>query len=114
MKNILWVPAIALMALCFGACDQVSPLVPDIASPTVRAVNVTGNTTLSHKGDSSQLHAIAQYSDGTEGDVTANARWGSSDPSIASVSPSGLLTAISPGNSTVSAESQSAKGERSV
>ena len=114
MLNRCWLPAITLMAFCLAACDQVSPLVPDISSPTVRAVNVTGNTTLARKGDSSQLHAIAQMSDGTEADVTANARWGSGDSSIATVSPTGLLTAIAPGNSTVSAQSQDARGERSV
>ena len=76
MVNRCWLPAIVLMAFCLGACDQVSPLVPDISSPTVRAVNVTGNTTLARKGETSQLHAIAQMSDGTEADVTANARWG--------------------------------------
>lgn len=114
MLNRCLLPVIVTMVLCLSACDKKSPLAPNTSSPTVLAVIVTGNTTLGHKGETTQLRAVAQFSDGTEADVTATARWTTGDPSIATVSATGLLTAGSPGKCKVNAESQDTKGERDV
>jgi len=48
-----------------------------------------------------QLTASARYSDASEQDVTAKALWTSSSPGIARVSATGLLEALSPGDSDV-------------
>ncbi|MNG92351.1 Bacterial Ig-like domain (group 2) [compost metagenome] len=52
-------------------------------------------------GLSSQLTASGAYSDGTSTDVTASVQWSSSDPSIATVSLTGLVTAVAPGTATI-------------
>ncbi|UNP88217.1 Ig-like domain-containing protein [Aeromonas encheleia] len=57
--------------------------------PMTLAVGLTG-----------QLAASGTYSDGTSADVTANVQW-SSDPAIATVSLTGLVTAVAPGTATI-------------
>ncbi|WP_404835547.1 Ig-like domain-containing protein [Aeromonas media] len=52
-------------------------------------------------GLSSQLTASGAYSDGTSTDVTASVQWSSSDPAIATVSLTGLVTAVAPGSATI-------------
>src|SRR5690606_39203419 len=50
-----------------------------------------------------QLSALASYSDGTSRDVSATARWVSSDASVAGVSASGLVQASASGQTTITA-----------
>ncbi len=52
-------------------------------------------------GSSAQLTATAVLSDGTTIDVTSKATWTSSDPSVATVSAAGLITAVGPGTTTI-------------
>ena len=72
------------------------------------AVTITPSSqALSASGQTSQLIALGTIgSTGLQTDVTnANQiKWGSSSPSIASVSGSGLVTGLSAGNATISAE----------
>ncbi|MBV7599074.1 Ig-like domain-containing protein [Aeromonas sp. sia0103] len=58
--------------------------------PLTLAVGLTG-----------QLAASGTYSDGTSADVTANVQWDTSDPAIATVSLTGLVTAVAPGTATI-------------
>jgi hypothetical protein len=58
-------------------------------------------------GDKAQLTAIVTYSDNSTKDVTASASWSVTPASVASVSGSGLLSALSAGSATVSATSNS-------
>jgi uncharacterized protein YjdB len=52
-----------------------------------------------------QLMATATYYDGTSFDVTEQVTWSSSDPSVATISKTGLITAIAPGTVTITAGS---------
>jgi hypothetical protein len=54
-------------------------------------------------GATQQLTADANYSDRTAKDVTSVATWTCSDPTVVSVSKTGLLTALGPGKATVTA-----------
>lgn len=53
-------------------------------------------------GETAQFRAYAVYSDGSEQDVTQEAAWISSDPSVASV-VYGLATALAPGQADIAA-----------
>jgi len=87
------------------------------APPTTPAVTVTsmqvgvaGNRPGAlPPGQSLQLWALANYSDGTTADVTNTALWQSSNPVVATVSPSGLLTAAAAGlvDATATVQQQS-------
>lgn len=54
-------------------------------------------------GLTSQLRAVVTLSDSTNSDVTSSASWQSSAPNIATISSTGLVTAVAPGMTTLTA-----------
>jgi hypothetical protein len=58
-------------------------------------------------GDNVQLAATCTYSDATSKDVTASASWSTAPAAIATVSSSGVLTAVTAGSVTVTATFES-------
>jgi uncharacterized protein YjdB len=72
-------------------------------------LTVNPNTLYLAKGQTQQLSVIASFSDGTTQNVTSLASYQSSDPSIATVSTSGLVTSVDYGNAeiTISYETKS-------
>ncbi len=96
----------ALVIACGGKTTPTSP------GGTVSSVQVgvvgNGSTTLA-PGETRQLFATANASSGTT-DVTNLATWQSSNPSLATVSPSGLLTAAAEGTVDVFATYSSVRG----
>jgi uncharacterized protein YjdB len=65
-------------------------------------------------GQTRQLAVNGTYSDGTTQDVTSQATWQSSDNTIATVSTSGLLTAVGTGITTITASIGSVSGTISI
>jgi Bacterial Ig-like domain (group 2) len=94
------------MVLCMGACGHdgspVTP-VPSPGPPQIRSLQISGNASLTRVGETSQLTAKAIFTDSTTQDVTAETRWLSSEPSVVTVSPTGLLTVVRLGASLVTA-----------
>src|SRR5690242_5248416 len=84
------VTTVALVVVGLGlfttACGSSST-----APSSVNTVSVTGAAPA--VGASSQYSAVANLSNGTTENVTTTATWTSSNPDIASVSASGLVTA---------------------
>jgi hypothetical protein len=76
-------------------------------------VTVAGTVTFNAVGQSGRLTASAALSDGSTRDVTAEARWGSSDTSI-TVSAAGVVTVAHFGRSTVFATYQTKTGTVTV
>src|SRR5262249_52269102 len=74
-------------------------LVVVVAMDLVLSLSITGTTTVT-SGQTTQLSAILNFRDAATQDVTGDASWSSSDPSIAAVSNSGLMTAVAPGSVT--------------
>ncbi|WP_428772489.1 beta strand repeat-containing protein [Vibrio sp.] len=58
------------------------------------------------KGNTKQLTATANYTDGSSQDVTSLASWSSSNQSVATVSPSGLADALDVGSTNITATYQ--------
>jgi hypothetical protein len=77
----------------------VKPQGPIVLSIAVSR-SVISNLTV---GDIVQLKANGSISDGTIKDITSEVTWNSSDPSIATISAKGLVTAIKAGKTTISA-----------
>lgn len=69
----------------------------------VRVEVQPGADTLSAPGATVQLRAIATLSDGTQPDVSNEASWAVTDPAVLAVSSRGLVTAVAPGRSLVTA-----------
>lgn len=95
-------------ALGLWACSGDAPTTPAAPTPTVVSVSVTGIAPV--VGANSQLSARATMSSGTTQDVTSQAMWQSSSPSIATVNNAGLVTATGSGESDVSATYQTVRG----
>ena len=72
-------------------------------APTLTSVSVTPATPSIGAGQTAQMQATATYSDSTTKDVTSSATWSSSNPSVATVSSSGLVTGVADGTSTIQA-----------
>jgi hypothetical protein len=74
-------------------------------------VGVSGNgSTQLAPGETRQLFAMAVGGSGTSNDVTNSATWQSSNPALATVSNTGLLTASAEGSVEVSATYQNVRG----
>lgn len=102
------VAALALSALACGKSDTATG-----PSRTVAGVTITGAATVV-EGATAQLTATAQYSDQTSTDVTNQATWASSNPAIATVSTTGLLTGRATGTVDVTATVDNLAGRRTV
>jgi Bacterial Ig-like domain (group 2) len=99
------------LVLVAGGCGS-TPSTP--ASPTGTtsvAVGVSGNAPANlAPGETRQLFATATRRDGTTSDVTNLATWQSSNPAIATVSPSGVLAAAAEGSIDVFATYENVRG----
>ena len=106
--------AAAIAAAMLVACGTkgngapANPTSPTTPTPvSVRAIVVTSAPT---SQTTYQMAARAQMTDGTSLDVTTASQWITSDTSIATVSPSGLLTVVRSGHIYVRANYQNGAG----
>jgi uncharacterized protein YjdB len=74
-----------------------------ISEATLTAIQVTPASLSVAKGQQQQYFAQGVYSDKTSADITGMVSWSSSDATIATVSTTGLTTAIAPGTATITA-----------
>ena len=93
--------------------NPAAPSVPSTVAASVTRLRIAGNTTLTTVGETSQLTAIATFSDGAERDVTLETAWASTDPSVATVG-AGLVTVRRFGATSVSARHQTSQQVRSA
>lgn len=79
--------------LGIAACDGTpgSPTASGPLAPTVTSLTIGGNTSITGIGGTTQLTATARYSDGTTQEVTAEARWSSSNDDVVRVISPGLI-----------------------
>ncbi|HEY5752810.1 MAG TPA: DUF4082 domain-containing protein [Chthoniobacterales bacterium] len=75
------------------------PAVP----PLLTSVTVTPANAVLSVGGTQQFTATGSYSDGTNQNITTQATWTSSNTSVAGINSTGLATAVSVGNTTISA-----------
>ena len=79
-----------------GVSGTATVMIAGISSVSVTPLNpsiLVGNTV--------QMTASANYSNGTVTNVTSTAIWSSSDSSVATVTPTGEITAVGPGMATI-------------
>jgi hypothetical protein len=73
------------------------------AAPTLVSIAVTPLNATNLVGGTQQYTATGTYSDSSTQNVTSQATWSSSKPTVATISTSGLATAVSAGSTTISA-----------
>jgi uncharacterized protein DUF4082/MBG domain-containing protein/Big-like domain-containing protein len=72
-------------------------------SPLPASITATAPNAAPAIGTTEQLQADAFYGDGTSSDISSQVTWTSADPTVVTVSASGLLTAVGQGTTTVTA-----------
>ena len=80
-------------------------------TPTLSFITITAPTNTVSAGSSLQLTAKGTYSDKSTATLTTQVTWKSSDSTIASVNPLGVLTALKVGTCTVQATDGGTSGE---
>jgi uncharacterized protein YjdB len=86
---------------------------PTSEGKAISSVDITPNKATLSKGTTLQYHATAHYADGTTEDVTRSADtvWNTSAPTVATVSKSGLVTAIKEGFADITADFKGEKAQ---
>jgi hypothetical protein len=105
-----WIGAIGLLvaAVLLPACSN------NTTAPSTTSIVVTGTTTLTAVGQTSQLTASQASTGGSSQTVTTLATWSSSDATIATVSTGGLVTAVAQGAAIITASYQGQSGTLTV
>jgi uncharacterized protein YjdB len=85
-----------------------------VTSATATSITVTPAGLAMPLGLTQQFTAIAQFSDGTSQDITGVAAWSSSAKSVATITASGLVSAVNIGSATISATFESVTGSTSL
>jgi len=71
--------------------------------PTLLSIAVTPSTPTILTGTTQQFTATGTYSDGSTQNLTSQTTWASSNTSVATITSTGLATAVNPGSTTISA-----------
>lgn len=110
-----FVTAVALGATIVKASDSTAAgtLVVSVVAGTVKSVLIVGPTTMP-TGQASELTASVSTTGGGKEVITSGVAWQSSTPTVATVSDAGVLTAVSPGTTTISATYQGVVGSLTV
>jgi hypothetical protein len=107
IRSMVLILALCVTALGAAACGSTST-----SASTVASVAVTGATP--GIGSASQFTATATMSDGSTHDVTSQSTWQSSAAIYATVSSSGLVTAVAPGVTIIQATYSGVSGSSSI
>lgn len=69
----------------------------------ITEITVAPSTAAVRTGTSQQFTATGTYSDGTQQDITSQAAWSSSDPTVATAAAGGVVGGVAPGTATITA-----------
>jgi hypothetical protein len=87
-----------------------APTPTPTTAPSIVQVYVGYGAQVTAVGISRQMYAYAKFSDGSQAEVTDRATWQSSNPIVATISPSGVLTTLQEGDVEVRAAFQGLEG----
>jgi len=103
--------AVENVAILDGQTTDVGTVIMNPVTSTLSAITVTASTNTSLAiGATRQLTATGTYSDSTTKDLTSVVTWSSSSDSVATISPSGMASAVAAGTTTISATSGTITG----
>lgn len=124
--NPTFAPLALTLAIGMGACgaqttSSKSPSAPTVTSPTpavvpaaVTSITITGVNTLSGRGETGRLSAFVTYADGTMQDRTSTSRWTSANQAVVTINAEGVVTAVSDGQTTITAEFGSMSAAKTI
>ena len=99
--------------LCFGlivavtltGCSSGGSKSNTSSSSTLSSIEISPNSMSIGMGSTQTFTATGHFSDGSSSDITATAKWTSSDSTIASISGPGVAIGYSVGTATITADS---------
>ena len=103
LRSLALILSVAVAGLALAACSSTPA-----AATTISGLALTG--TVPAIGSTSQYTSTVTYSDNTTHDVTTMATWVSFNTAVATVSSTGVVTAIAPGTSVLKAIYQGSAG----
>lgn len=83
-------------------------------APTLGSIAVTSEESAIPIGDTLQMVATGTYNDSSTKDITGIVSWSSSDPAIATIDNTGLVTSVATGTVTITAEQAGVTGDTSI
>jgi uncharacterized protein YjdB len=104
----------ATISAALGGVSGNSALSVSASAPTLSSIAVTPANPTLNAGATQQFTATATYSDGSTKDVTSTVTWTSSAAAVATISPSGLATAVAQGSATITAALNGSSGSTTL
>lgn len=79
----------------------------------IAEIEITPNRDILSRGSSQQFRAVVRFADGTTEDITESkdAVWNTSEPTVATVTPRGMVSAAKAGVVEITVEYKGEKGE---
>ena len=115
LSRSLWLaPLLALVLSACGGGGGGGGSGPASAPPTLSRVEVTPAVVSIAAGTQRQYTAMAIYSDNSRQDVTNAVSWTSSDTTVATISSTGLASALRTGSTTITATFQGTAGSTTL
>ncbi len=74
-----------------------------VTNKTITSITVNPANSILTSGQQQQFTATAIYSDGSIGDISSSVSWSSTESAIATITNTGLVTAVSTGSTTIGA-----------
>jgi hypothetical protein len=109
MLKTLKLALLLLLVCAFGpvGCGEDDDITAVLQGRTLSAFGLTPKTFTVAAGQTQQLRVQAAFSDGSAIDGTSDAvQWRSSNPAVATVNGSGLVTGVAPGSAAIEADFQ--------
>ncbi|NVB81389.1 MAG: hypothetical protein HOV81_23535 [Kofleriaceae bacterium] len=85
-----------------------------VTAAALTSIVVTPANPMLTDGSTQQMTATGHYTDNSTANITATVTWASATPAKATVSPAGLVTAVDPGTSVITATSGTISGSTTV
>ncbi len=112
------IPLVLILSLTIAAseCGVSSSIAtkPAVAPKTLALISISPAAPSIALGESQQLTATGTFSDGSKQNLTKKVIWASTEPSVASISPSGMAVGKLVGRVKLTATSDSVKGSDSL
>jgi hypothetical protein len=107
---------LSVVTVFAGGCagNGGSPTSPTPVPLTITVVTISGNSRLTAPGQTSQLTAVATMSDGSTKDITKTVPWRTVHGDVATISQTGLVTAVDFGEAEYDVNSPGNRGPFSI
>jgi uncharacterized protein YjdB len=101
-------------AIITGTMNGKTTTITVTVSASLTTITITASSSTLIAGQTLQLSASGTYNDASVVDLTGQATWTSSDPAIATVNASGLVTAVATGSVQITASLNAASASTSI